>query len=238
VITRLPPPLLAASSAGWVLLAAREASPDLAPLCVVASSAGEALNARFTAALALTSPTMLLSTWSTMLLAMMPPLLAGPLLHVWRRSLPQRRLTAITLFLLGYAVPWAICGAAVSIWLLLLKGVFAATETAALVLAASIALMWQLTPSKQMSLNSCHRQPPLAAFDARADADALFYGARHGFWCAGACWALMALPMAAGNIIHWPAMIGVTLALILERARPPHRVHWGAALPPLPHFGG
>jgi predicted metal-binding membrane protein len=232
-VTRLPYPLLAASAVGWTLLAVAESVPSLPALCVSPATAEGAI-ARLSAAFSATAPSIVLLASAVMLLAMMPPLLAPPLLHVWRRSLARRRVRAVALFVLGYAVVWL--GAElvlVSGWLLL-GGIAPATGPAPFAIAALVALAWQATPLKQISLNRCHGRPPLAAFGLRAEADALRYGASHGLWCVGACWALMLLPLAASGPLHWTMMLGVMLISVVERVRAPQPARWGAAWLHLP----
>src|ERR1700759_5096318 len=51
-------------------------------------------------ALALNPPARLLADWGWILLAMMPPLLAMPLVHVLRSTLPRRRVRALAYFAL------------------------------------------------------------------------------------------------------------------------------------------
>jgi predicted metal-binding membrane protein len=169
-----------------------------------------------------------------MLGAMMPPLLAPQLRHVVARSLTRRRIRAALLFLLGYLLMWLMAGAVLTLGSLLLGSVAIAAAVPRLAAAALIAVFWQATPLKQSSLNRCHGKPPLAAFGLRAEADAFGYGAAHGAWCIGSCWALMLLPLAAGPSLHFPVMAVVMIMLIVERARVPKLVRWGAALPRLP----
>jgi len=236
VVKRLPYPLLGASVVGWTLLAVAESVPSLPELCISPATAGDVI-ARFSAAYTVIAPGAVLLASTLMLLAMMPPLLAPPLLHVWRRSLPRRRVRAVALFVLGYALVWL--GAElvlVSGWLLLGSSAPAAGSVP-FAIAALIALTWQATPLKQISLNRCHGRPPLAAFGLRVEADALRYGASHGLWCVGACWALMLLPLAASGPLHWIIMLGVMLISAVERVRAPQAARWGAAWPRLPSGG-
>jgi hypothetical protein len=106
VMRRLPMSLLVASAAGWLLLAIQSAVPAPPPTCLSATTAGVDIAAGLSASFTFTAPLTLLPSLAAMLVAMMSPLLASPLLHLWRRSLPRRRGRAIALFLLGYAVIW------------------------------------------------------------------------------------------------------------------------------------
>jgi predicted metal-binding membrane protein len=160
-------------------------------------------------------PTSLLSGWLLMLAAMMPPLVAGPLRHVRERSFASRRLRAMSLFVIGYAAVWMIAGAALQLT------AFAAQSAASdarlcFALSASAAMLWQVSPAKQWFLNRCHRRPQLAAFGVPADRAALEFGLTHGTACVGACWALMLLPLFAGQG-HVFTMLVVMLFALAER---------------------
>jgi predicted metal-binding membrane protein len=234
-LKRLPRPLLAASAAGWALLAVHDTGLSLPTLCMSAATAAEAFNARMAAALAFAPLSALMPAWLAMMLAMMPPLLASPLRHVWHRSLRRRRRRAAMLFVLGYALIWVAAGSLLFATALVLGSVSA--DLPSLALAAIIVIAWQGTPFKQISLNRCHGRPPLAAFGFRAEVDALRFGAGHGAWCVGSCWALMLLPLAADGLLHWILMAGVMLIAAVERTGAPRVARWGAAWPDLsPHW--
>jgi predicted metal-binding membrane protein len=221
-----PMPLLAVSAAGWTLLALQDTSYAVPALCL---SAGASAAAGLIAALTFNPPLWLGLAWLAMLLAMMPPLLAQPLLYLWHRSLRRRRARAIALFVIGYGTVWLAAGIVLTMLAIALDVM---SPLSGLALALLIALVWQVTPVKQVCLNRCHSQPPLAAFGLRADADALRYGMTHGIWCAGACWALMLVPLMAGRL-HLAAMAAVMLFQVVERMRPGRAPRWGAALPSL-----
>jgi len=232
VIKRLPPPLLAASAAAWTVLALQHASSEQPAICF---GAGHAIGSGPAAVFAPDRLAALAGSWLLMLVAMMAPLLQHPLLHIWQRSLARRRLSAVALFLLGYVMIWSVAGAVLAVIAARLAGTQPAGGWAAFAGALAIALLWQISPAKQVCLNRCHRQLALAAFGRRADLDALQYGLVHGVWCVGACWALMLLPLVAGSW-HLPAMAVITVVLIAERTRAPQRPHWrlpGLRLPGL-----
>lgn len=233
-IRPLPMPLLVASAAGWVLLIGYSFVSPLAAICISGSRIDHVIAAHFQAALTVAEPAMLLLSWLTMLLAMMPPLLAVPLMHIWRRSLTTRRLRAITLFILGYAIAWIGAGSILGGLAVVLGSIGLVAGVPALAMAVILALLWQTTPIKQISMNRCHVQPPLAAFGPRADTDVLQYGLKYSLWCVGACWALMLLPLVANGLLHWPVMAAVMLASVIERLRTPLPPRWGAKWPHRP----
>jgi predicted metal-binding membrane protein len=232
---RLPMSLLVASAAGWLLLAIQSAVPALPPICLSAATTGVDIAAGLSASFTFTAPLTILPSLAAMLVAMMSPLLASPLLHLWRRSLPRRRGRAIALFLLGYAVIWlaaALLLFAIAVALVVMAA--ALPGGSSLPVAILITAFWQISPAKQASLNQCHRKPPLAAFGLRAEVDALAYGITHGSSCVGTCWALMLLPFVTSGMAHWLLMAAITLLALLERTRAPMAPQWGAAWPRRP----
>jgi predicted metal-binding membrane protein len=160
--------------------------------------------------------------WVLMLAAMMSPVLIHPLHHVRTRSLTHRRVRAMVLFVAAYAAIWIAPGG------VLLAVSQALTEAAPdspmpAMSGLLVALLWQCSPVKQRCLNRCRVHPPLAAFGAAADLDTLRFGATHGLWCAGSCWAMMLAPMLMPHG-HLVAMAVATLIVFserLEQARPP-----------------
>jgi predicted metal-binding membrane protein len=176
-------------------------------------------------ALVVNAPAGLLVGWLTMLAAMMPPLLARPTAHLWYRTLARRRLRGMTLLVSGYTAVWLAAGVILISIAVLLKTFLGSAPLGALPAAVAIALLWQATPVKQMSLNRCHYLPPLSAFGRAADRDALAYGLISGGWCVGACWAVMLVPLVAdeGHFV----LMAVSAALIIgERQLPPRAVRW------------
>jgi predicted metal-binding membrane protein len=225
VLKRLPRPLVAASAIGWGILAAQDAASPLPALCLSAASVDQALSASLSLALLSASPSILVPAWLIMILAMMPPLLAPPLLHVWRRSLTDRRMRAVMLFASGYALVWLVAGGLLTGGALVVAAAASALGLPPIAIIVLIALAWEATPAKRTCLNRCHARPPLAAFGVRAETDVLRYGVTHGFWCVGTCGALMMLPLAVEGPLHWLVMAAVMLASIAERARLPDPVN-------------
>jgi predicted metal-binding membrane protein len=217
-------PVLCTSAVAWVLL--------------VAGSGGTALHAHHAAAmpratpspaplgllLAHHPPAALALDWALMLVAMMAPLLIAPIRHVRDRSFARRRARAIALFVAGYGPIWLAAGA-VLLTLALASRLIAPGSSMPLALAAVIALAWQFSPAKQSCLNRCHAHAELAAFPPAADIDALRFGATHGIWCVGSCWALMLLPLLVSRG-HLAAMAAVTLWLLAERLESPRPPGW------------
>jgi predicted metal-binding membrane protein len=177
------------------------------------------------AALLLNPPAGLAWPWLTMLLAMMPPLLARPVAHLWERSLARRRLRAIALFAAGYVAVWMLAGIVLMMAAIALKTLVGAAFLPAPAVAVAIALLWQATPVKQACLNRCHRLPRLSAFGLAADRDCLRYGLVAAFWCVGTCWALMLVPLVADQA-HAAVMAVSAVVLLAERAAPARPLRW------------
>ena len=77
-----------------------------------------------------------------------------------------------------------------------------------------VAAVYELTPLKDVCLAKC-RSPLGFLLGAWRDgrAGALQMGARHGGWCVGCCWALMASLFALGVMsIAWMAFVAALIA--------------------------
>jgi predicted metal-binding membrane protein len=175
-------------------------------------------------ALLVNAPGALLLAWLTMLLATMTPLLARPLAHLWHRTFADRRLRAALLFLTGYTAVWMAAGIVLMSAAILLKVLIGPTSLGPIAAVVTAAL-WQMTPAKQVCLNRCHHLPPLSAFGLAADRDALTYGLASGWWCVGACWAVMLVPLLAEKA-HLALMALAAVLLLAERQAPARSVHW------------
>jgi len=177
--------------------------------------------------------------WAVMMVAMMVPS-AGPMILTFatinrRRAASGTPAVPTAVFLAGYLVTWS----AVSLLATLLQ--WALGATALLVpatlqvtpIAGGVLLLaagaWQLTPLKYACLARCQSPLGFILSEWREGArGALVMGARHGAYCVGCCWALMALLFVAGvmNLVWVAAIAGFVL---VEKLAPPGRlVSWGA----------
>ena len=168
--------------------------------------------------------------WTVMMLAMMVPA-ASPMVltfaMVQRKRLEQDRATVPTIvFLLGYAVVWTAYAAmaALAQWRLheadLLSAAMASTSArlaGALLLAAGV---FQWTPLKQVCLAKCRSPLSFLMTEWREGRTGAFVmGLRHGAYCVGCCWALMALLFVAGVMnLLWVA--GLAVFVFAERVLP------------------
>jgi len=225
------PQLLAVSLLGWVTLAGYEQSLLLPGLCSAAAGSWLDQGVRgIEAALAVNPPAVLIASWLTMLLAMMPPLLQQPVAHLWDRSFARRRPRAIAMFVVGYGVVWTAAGLFLLIAAIAVGVIGKAVALPAVIVTGAVALVWQSTPLKQACLNRCHRLPRLAAFSIAADRDCLRYGIGNAVSCVGACWALMLIPLVAGGM-HVATMAAVAVVTFADRRAPARPPRWRLAVP-------
>jgi predicted metal-binding membrane protein len=170
-----------------------------------------------------------LGVWVVMMAAMMFPSVA-PTVSLYARMSRRRTLTAPMLFAAGYLVTWTAAGI-VAFGLFALGrsllgdqlawdelGRWAAGGT--LILAA----VYELTPFKDVCLTKCRSPLGFLLGSWRGGLmGALNMGARHGAWCVGCCWALMASLFALGVMsLAWMAFVAALIAL--EKTLP-----WGRA---------
>jgi predicted metal-binding membrane protein len=177
-----------------------------------------------------------LSTWILMMAAMMLPSLmpaamryAG-LLHARRPTNRSAGTDATALFVAGYLALWGGCGligyAVLEAGRSVDGGVLAWHRAGRWVAAAVllIATVYQLTPAKAVCLSRCREAHSSAR--ARLGGNrrgALRLGVRHGAWCVGCCWALMAALFALGAMsVAW--MVVVSLLIAIERLLPWRRL--------------
>ena len=170
-----------------------------------------------------------LGIWVVMTAAMMFPSVA-PTVALYSRTTRRRSPLSPLLFVLGYLVTWAGAGL-VAFALITLVGraagdVLAWDRTGRWVAGATllVAAGYELSPLKDVCLGKC-RSPLGFLLGAWRDghSGALRMGARHGAWCVGCCWALMASLFALGVMsVAWMAFVAGLIAL--EKTLPWRRV--------------
>ena len=173
--------------------------------------------------------TWFLGVWVVMMAAMMLPSVA-PTVALYSRMTRSRSPAAPLLFASGYLVVWA--GAGALAFLIAAVGGrvsggwlgwdHAGRWVAGVTLIA--AAVYELTPLKDVCLGRC-RSPLgflLGAWRG-GSLGAVQMGLRHGGWCVGCCWALMASLFALGVMsIVWMAFVAGLIAL--EKTLPWRRV--------------
>lgn len=168
--------------------------------------------------------------WAGMMVAMMLPS-ATPMILTFaavsrNRRRQERPYVPVTIFVAGYVAIWVAFSvlAAIAQWILhreaLLSPAMASSSAGLggiLLLAAGI---FQFTPLKHACLTQCRAPFDFIMTRWREGARGAFrMGVEHGLFCAGCCWALMALLFVTGvmNIV-WIAAI--TLLVGLEKLFP------------------
>ncbi len=167
--------------------------------------------------------------WAVMMVAMMVPS-ASPMILIFA-TINRKRLAAQTplirtgLFLLGYLLVWAGFSALATLgqWGLhaaaLLTPAMAVTPWLGGILLVA-AGTYQFTPIKDVCLSRCQSPFGFILTQWREGAPgALVMGVRHGAFCVGCCWVLMALLFVAGvmNLLWVAAIAGFVL---LEKIAP------------------
>jgi predicted metal-binding membrane protein len=176
-----------------------------------------------------------LGVWVVMMAAMMFPSVA-PTVALYARMARRRAPVAPLVFTASYVATWAAAG-------LLAYGVFDGVrsllgpelswENGGRWLAGGtlvVAAAYEVTPLKDVCLSKC-RSPLGFLLGAWRDGlrGAFEMGARHGAWCVGCCWALMAALFALGVMsLAWMAFVAAVIAL--EKTLPARRaVTYGTA---------
>lgn len=162
--------------------------------------------------------------WSVMMAAMMLPT-EMPAVSVYmalagRRHPARSAAVPATLFVAGYLALWtgyAAAAATAQSILAPLLNASAALNTAILLTAG----VFQFSRAKNACLTRC--RSPLAFFLAEwrdGNAGALKLGLRHGSYCVGCCWALMALMFVVGTMnVLW--MGALAIFMLGEKLAPP-----------------
>lgn len=168
--------------------------------------------------------------WIAMMVAMMLPS-AAPMILLFaaierRKAGGGSAFGATGLFALGYLVVWAAFGIAAT-WaqwglqqLALLSPTLAAGSTA---LAGALFLLagaYQLTPLKQACLRQCRSPLDFLTRHWRSGTSGAFgMGLRHGLFCLGCCWAVMAL-LFVGGVMNVLWIAALALFVLIEKVVP------------------
>jgi predicted metal-binding membrane protein len=167
--------------------------------------------------------------WTVMMAAMMLPSVS-PTVALYARMTRERSLVGPLAFTSGYIITWAAVGLVafgISAVGRAVLGTELAWHRSGRWLAGAIligAAVYELTPLKSVCLGKC-RSPLGFLLTSWRDGlrGAVEMGARHGLWCVGCCWALMAALFALGVMsIGWMAFVAALIAA--EKVLP-----WGRA---------
>ena len=173
---------------------------------------------------------LMLLMWAVMMVAMMVPsatpmILTFTALHR-RRAAEGDAVAPTVVFLAGYAIAWSVfsLAAALAQWGLhqaaLLSPMMVSTSpiVGGLLLIAAGAYQW--SGLKRACLSTCRTPLAFLLSEWREGArGALVMGMRHGAFCTGCCWALMALLFVGGVMnLLWVAVIAAFV--LVEKLAP------------------
>jgi predicted metal-binding membrane protein len=160
-----------------------------------------------------------LGVWVVMMAAMMFPSVS-PTVALYSRITRSRGPVAPLLFTSGYLVAWAGVGVLAFVVATAGGGVFGdvlAWDRAGRWVAGAtlvVGAIYELTPLKDVCLGKCRSPLGFLLGSWREGAvGGLHMGVRHGAWCIGCCWALMASLFALGVMsIVWMAFVAGLIA--------------------------
>ncbi|MES3035846.1 MAG: DUF2182 domain-containing protein [Gemmatimonadota bacterium] len=173
---------------------------------------------------------LLVIMWAVMMVAMMLPS-AAPLVLLFatisRRRRERRSPAAPTTALAaGYLLAWAAFAVAAGIaqWALHRAALLSpATSTAGPTLGGLLLVaagLYQWTPLKGRCLSECRSPLGFLTREWREGTrGALVMGARHGAFCVGCCWVLMALLFVAG-VMNMLWIAALTIYVLVEKVAP------------------
>ncbi len=168
--------------------------------------------------------------WSEMMVAMMVPS-AAPMILLFatlnrKRREADRPYVSTGIFLGGYLVVWTLFSAmaAVAQWILhslaLISPVMVSTSP---ILGGTLLLLaglFQWTPWKNACLTHCRSPLDFLMTDWREGALGAFQmGLKHGAYCTGCCWILMALLFVAGVMNLWWIAV-LSIFVLVEKIAP------------------
>ena len=173
---------------------------------------------------------LMFAMWWVMMIAMMAPS-AGPTVLLFsaigrKQAAVGKPSVAAGFFLTGYLVVWAGFSLVATVlqWALQQLGLMAMEmKTSSHLLGGSILLaagLYQFTPVKRACLRHC--QTPLLFISSHwkpGAAGALRMGLRHGAYCLGCCWFLMAL-LFFGGIMNFLWIAGIAIYVAMEKLLP------------------
>jgi predicted metal-binding membrane protein len=169
--------------------------------------------------------------WWIMMIAMMTPS-AAPMLLLYtalkRAGSDRDRAVVLSfLFLLGYLGVWALFSAVATglqalaeYWELTNRRMMTVDGRWLAALVFIAAGLYQLSNLKEACLTHCKSPAHFIAEHRQPGAwGAVRTGARHGIYCLGCCWALMALLFVGGVMnLYW--IVGIAIYVLLEKIVP------------------
>ncbi|MDZ5695842.1 DUF2182 domain-containing protein [Chelativorans sp. M5D2P16] len=174
--------------------------------------------------------------WFVMMIGMMSPSVTPMILiyaRVGRQAAAQGKpLAATGVFVAGYLLAWGVFSLAATVcqWALESALLLSPTMSSASARFSGLLLMatglYQWTPQKDVCLSRC--QSPLHFIQQhggfRRDVPgSLRLGLRHGLYCIGCCWMLMAL-LFVGGVMNIAWIAAIAIFVLLEKIVPAGRL--------------
>ncbi|MFZ0694768.1 MAG: DUF2182 domain-containing protein [Alphaproteobacteria bacterium] len=179
--------------------------------------------------------TLVFMMWAVMMIGMMTPS-AAPMILIHARiarqaAARQKPFSATVWFAGGYLAAWIAFALAATCaqWALERASLLTPTMESATNILGGVVLIvagvYQCTPAKDACLTQC--QAPVMFIQRhggfRRDAfGTLWLGLRHGAYCVGCCWALMAL-LFVGGVMNVLWIAGLAIFVLLEKVIPAGR---------------
>ncbi len=170
--------------------------------------------------------TFLLTMWSVMMAAMMIPTAVGMIMAVERiaRTGHDGNPWAVTgAFVLAYVAVWVGFGAVATLaqWMAEQASLMSPAMASASAWMSALVLvgagLFQFSPLKQACLSRCRSPLGFLIGERRHGASGAFVtGLRHGMFCVGCCWALMALFFVFGTM-NLVAAAALTVLVVAEK---------------------
>jgi predicted metal-binding membrane protein len=175
----------------------------------------------------------MLVMWAAMMMAMMLPSAAPMILlyaSIVRRRAHRGALGVTAVFALGYVAVWAAFGIAATMmqWSLDVAALLSPTmRTTSVAIAGAVLIgagLYQWTPLKQACLRHCRSPLDFVLTRWREGTRGAFgMGLRHGTYCLGCCWLLMAL-LFVGGVMNLAWIVGIAAFVLVEKTAPAG--HW------------
>ncbi|TRX53860.1 DUF2182 domain-containing protein [Thalassomonas sp. M1454] len=173
---------------------------------------------------------LLFMMWAIMMAGMMLPSIIPVMLLIDKINATSKQqtnaYTPTLFFAFGYTIVWIIYSLAITLiqwWLhqlALLSPMMVSNNITFSGLILIIAGIYQFTPLKQQCLKLC--RSPLSVISQElipGKINAIKFGFKHGQFCVGCCWSLMAVLFVTGVMnLHWILLL--TLMVIIEKSLP------------------
>ena len=164
--------------------------------------------------------------WAVMMAAMMLPTTMPMVLVFGTLNKSRGEAGRTVAFVAGYVALWTAFGAAATAaqWTLQATGLMSPMIVSMSPVLSGALLMiagtFQFTPLKQACLRACRAPLGFLLTDWRAGIwGAARMGVRHGLYCLGCCWALMAL-LFVGGVMNLLWIAALTLLVATEKLAP------------------